>query len=251
MQEQNPLERAAALENDFMARVAASVSRATVFTGGPLVHGHARRDDGYPGDFEEEVRRVLSADGLPAGDAAERVPRGARVLYEVRKGLLGRHPALFLAAGVRHPFRALSLGLPVSPLPAADALAALPPDREAPLQAVVLSTSGWVGEPPRPVGVALWLVSPAPGGGYRLEAGPGPLPAHFSLETDEELVMRVVGYAWASRAELVLNGLDARRVAETTGAPLKVVEAAFRRMASRDEFLAVHAENGTVVLRRI
>jgi hypothetical protein len=246
------IDGAAALEAGFMARVAASVARADGFAATGRLRRRPRRDEDFPADFADEVRRLLLAEGLLSGEVPDRLPRGARALWSVRRWPLFGRPALLLAAGVRHPFRALALSLPAAPLPPGEALEILPSERGAPVSAVVLSTSGWAG--PLPAGATeaeLWLVEPAPGGGFRLASGPAaPLPAHFTLESEEELVRRAARHTAGRRAELILAGLCADRVAAETGVPLPLVELAFREAAARDEFLRLREEEGTLVLRR-
>jgi hypothetical protein len=252
MAENLNLDRVAALEADFMTRVSASVARADSFAVTGRIRRRARRDEDDPPDFDDEVRRLLLAEGLLAGEVPERLPRGARALWTVRRWPLVGRPSLLIAAGVRHAFRALALSLPAPSLPAVEGLTVLPPDRGSPVSAVALSTSGWAGRPGEiPAGADLWLVEPAPGGGFRVASGPDrPLPAHFALETEAELLRRAARHAAARRADLVLHGLPADRVAAETGVPLSLVERAFRDEAARDEFLLLREEDGTLVLRR-
>ncbi len=243
-------DRAAALEAGFVSRIRARVEASTTFAlppGGPAIRGRARRCPEFPPDFEDELRRVLLAEGACAGDLLDRLPRGARLVYAVGGGGFGaRAPDLLVVAAVLHPFREWVTGRRPEPLAREAALAVLPPG---PVAAAVLSTSGWA--EPADGDAGPWRFEPAPGGGFRLSCGDRrPVPAFLAPEGDAELEARAVRWAETARATLVLRGLSARHAASELGVPEPIAVRAFQRFARESEFVVLTEEDGDVVLRR-
>lgn len=238
-----------------MERVSARVEDSEVFpdpSGGGTVRGNARRDEEFGGDFAAEVARRLTEAGSFEPGLRERLPPGARALWEVRSGpVLLRRTRMVVVAAVLHPWRALAGRESAGPLAADRALAALPEPGGPPVLAAVLSTSGWAGPPEPPAGTAIYLVEPAPGEGFRIAGGPAErLPACLAPESDAELVARVTRYVAESRAALVLRGLERRETSGALGVPEDLVGEAFSSLAAADEFLRLSEEAGTLVLRR-
>jgi hypothetical protein len=251
-------DRAAALEADFRERVNARLEEARSFSDGSghAFEGRARRDESLASDLAQDVEELMRSAGVHDELLVDRVPRGWRARWEVRTGgLIFKRTALVVEAGVVHPFSELIRRAPATPCPRAEAARVLTPDHGAnvPRVAVVLGSSGWRtdGDVPESESTSVFLVEPAPGGGYKVAAGPAEaLPSWLALESPDEMAARVAAWVTASRVDLVLRGLEARLAAKRTGVPVEVVEEAFRDAARKDEFLRLTDEGDTVVLRR-
>jgi hypothetical protein len=256
------IDRAAALQTDFMDRVANRLEAASEFRepkSGRTFAGRARLVEEYPTDFAEELARVQRASRVYDEVLLERMCRGARILYEIRpSGLLRFGTAMLVFAAVLQPFRELLLRLTPGPR-AFDDLSGLPPEREGggpPRVLAVLSPSGWRDGPddaedPGEGADTVIRFEPAPEGGYRrFPVTEEPLPAFLALESEEELLERVRKLAEARRVDLVLRGLAARRISRESGVPVETVREAFRSAAREDEFLRAVEEDGDLLLRR-
>lgn len=256
------IDRAAALQSDFMERVAGRLEAATEFTDpitGRTFAGRAASVAEFPADFSAEVERVQRATGVYDEVRLERIGCGARAMWEIRPaGLLRFGTEMLVLAGVLPPFRELLLGLTPRARDVDDLMGILP-DREAggPTRVLaVLSPSGWRDRgAPAPVTAAgndvIYRFEPAPECGYR----PYPCedewpPAFLALESEEELVARVWELAALRRADLILHGLAARAVSREAGVPVAIVRSAFLRAARQDEFLRAVETDGDLVLRR-
>ncbi len=261
------IDRAVALQNDFMERVASRLEATSEFQDpvtGRTFSGRACRLEEYPVDFSAEFDRVQRACGVYDEVRRERMGRGARALWEISpKGILRFGTEMIVLGAVLQPFRELLLGL--TPRERAfDDLAEMLPDREddEPTWVLaVLSPSGWRNAPglepdsgttgAGPQSEVVYRFEPAPGGGYRPfpAAGDWP-PAFLALESEEELTDRVVQLVSVHRVDLVLRGLTARGISREAGVPVRIVRSAFRRTARDDEFLRVFEVDGDLVLRR-
>lgn len=237
-----------------MVRLAARVEECREFQcprTGARVAGRAHRDRSLSFDLGCDTDRVLEAEGLFDPGLRDRLPRGARALWEVRRGsLLPGRASLVIYGCVIHPVRELARGLSGAAADAACALDLLPQTGEGvPAVLAALSTSGWRGMASDDAG--LFLFEPAPGGGYRRYGlGAGAVPAYLALESEAELKARVVTYADGSRAELVLRGLSARAASLVLGVPVRIVSEVFTSMAVEGEFLRISREEDDIVLRR-
>jgi len=256
------IDRAAALQTDFMERVASRLETATEFRDpvtGRTFSGHASQVTEFPFDFSADFERVQRATGVYDEVLLERIGLGARALFEIHPaGILRFGTEMLVLAGVVQPFRELLLGLTPRERDVDDLLGILPErDADGPTRVLaVLSPSGWRGSGskvagPGTGGDVIYRFEPAPEGGYRPfpceDAWP---PAFLALESEEELVLRVIELAAARRADLVLRGLLARHVSREAGVPVEIVRMAFERAARQDEFLRAVETDGDLVLRR-
>ncbi len=256
------IDRAAALQTDFMERVASRIEAVSEFLDpitGRTFRGHAARVEEFPFDFSSEFERVQRATGVFDEVLLERIGRGARALWEIRPaGILRFGTQMLVLAAVLPPFRELLLGLTPSERDIDDLPGVLPERVAEGSTRVValLSPSGWRcgGSADAALGAGgdvLVRFEPAPGGGYRPFPCDGNWPPAFlALESDEELESRVTELVAVRRADLVLRGLAARQVSREAGVPVAIVQAAFARAAGRDEFLRAVETGGDLVLRR-
>jgi len=252
-------DRAAALEVDFIERATSRVEEPDRFpdpVSGGTLPGSAKRDEEYRPDLREDMRRALAAEGIHDPGLFERLPPGALRIWDVREGSwLRRKTVLVLSVGVVHPLGELARGSFGSPLPRTAAERFLVPTGEegTPRAALVLSTSGWreTGDVPGEARDAVYLVEPAPGGGFRPTAGPtAELPACFALESDDELTTRVLDHVGRERAALVLSGIREGDVVERLGVPRALARRALEKAAREGEFLRLVRAGDEYVLRR-
>ena len=261
------IDRAAALQNDFMERVAARLEAVSEFRDprtGRSFHGRARQAEGYPADFSSEFERVQRATSVYDEVRLDRIGRGARARFEIRPaGLLRFGTELLVLTAVLQPFREFMLGLSPRERDSDDLSALSFDDVEGgpTLVVAVLSTAGWRRSSGRMLEVeereleagreVIFRFEPAPGGGYRPFPHAVEWPPPFlALESEEELAARVIELSTLRRADLVLRGLSAREVSHEAGVPLEIVRSAFRRVADEDEFLRAVPADGDLVLRR-
>ncbi len=253
------IDRAVALQAEFMNRLAERLADTEEFVdpaSGRRFSGSARQDDEYPADFVRELERAQTASGRYGEALRERMPTGARARWEVKPGGLLRFGVEMVVIGaVLQPFRELLSGLTPSGRDANDlAGVARDVDEEGPPMLVAaLSPSGWRGEPEPPAvdRDTVLRFEPAEGGGFRRypDAMDWP-PAFVALESEQELMTRVLLLVAKGRVELVLRGLSAKDLSRQAGIPPDIVARGFERAVREGELLRLSHDGDDVVLRR-
>jgi hypothetical protein len=224
------IDRAVALQAEFMNRLAERLADTEEFVdpaSGRRFSGSARQDDEYPADFVRELERAQTASGRYGEALRERMPTGARARWEVKPGGLLRFGVEMVVIGaVLQPFRELLSGL---------------------------TPSGWRGEPEPPAvdRDTVLRFEPAEGGGFRRypDAMDWP-PAFVALESEQELMTRVLLLVAKGRVELVLRGLSAKDLSRQAGIPPDIVARGFERAVREGELLRLSHDGDDVVLRR-